>query len=311
MNDSSTAFATGTAGTSGLGGGAGGSSGPAIYPATVESAPRSPWRLTTIALILTLLLGGVGGGWVALRFLSPTPEPAAAPAQTTAPVATTPARLAQPAPQAVAAPPLTAAESGAIAARVGLLEERLARITLAAESASGNAARAEALLVAFAARRAIERGFPLGSMEAQLRLRFGETQPNAVNSILSASTNPVTDEQLLERLDALRSILVVDQQADWLTRLRNSFGSLVILRPADEPSTRPTRRFERARRAVDDGRMDEAIMEIEAMPGHTDPLVVAWLTEARRYNDARRALDLIETAAILEPGSNRDPAAVR
>ena len=310
MNDS-VSFGT-TTGTSATGSadsafGAGTTTGPVVYPATADVVQRSPWRLTTIALVLTLLIGGVGGGWLALQFLG---QPAAAPPAPTATTALPKAAVPTVAPvQVIAAPPLTAAESGAIAARLGLLEERLARITLAAESASGNAARAEALLVAFAARRAIERGFPLGSMEAQLRLRFGESQPNAVNSILSASANPVTAEQLAQHLNALRGVLVVDSQAGWLTRLGNSFSSLVVLRPADEPSARPTRRFERALRAIDNGRVDEAIMEIEAMPGHADPLAAAWLTEARRYNDARRALDLIETAAILEPGANRDPEA--
>lgn len=316
MNDSSTAFGS-TSTTTGAGGtiGSVAGSGPTVYPATVDAVQqRSPWRLTTIALVLALLIGGLGGGWLALQYLAPAQQ---AEAPTAPPAASPPGqpvqatqRAAQPV-QLVAAPPLTAAESGAIAARLGLLEERLARITLAAESASGNAARAEALLVAFAARRAIERGFPLGSMEAQLRLRFGETQPNAVNSILSASANPVTAEQLAQHLESLRTVLVVDAQAGWMTRLGNSLGSLVVLRPADQPSSRPARRFERAMRAVANGRVDEAIMEVEAMPGHADPLAASWLNEARRYHDARRALDLIETAAILEPGANRDPEGPR
>lgn len=285
--------------------------GPTVYPATVDATPRSAWRLTTVALVLTLLIGGVGGGWLAMTFFGGS---AAAPKvvadRTAVPVAgALPAASATPAVQPIVAPPLTAAESGAIAARLGLLEERLARITLAAESASGNAARAEALLVAFAARRAVERGFPLGSMEAQLRLRFGGSQPNAVNSILSASANPLTADQLKQKLEDLRSVLTVDNQAGWLTRIGSSLSSLIVVRSADEPSSRPNRRFERATHAIDNGRVDEAIMEVEAMPGHADPLAAAWLTEARRFNDARRALDLIETAAILEPGANRDPEA--
>ena len=55
------------------------------------------------------------------------------------------------------------------------------------------------------------------------------------------------------------------------------------------------------------GRVDDAIAEVESLPGHDDPMAAAWLTDARRYNDARRALDRIETAAILEPGQNRAP----
>ena len=286
--------------------------GPTVYPATVDATPRSAWRLTTVALVLTLLIGGVGGGWLAMTIFGGA---AVAPAAEPSAVAATPKALiaAQPTPavQQLVAPPLTAAESGAIAARLGLLEERLARINLAAESASGNAARAEALLVAFAARRAVERGFPLGSMEAQLRLRFGESQPNAVDSILSASANPLTADQLKQKLDDLRSVLTVDSGAGWLTQIGTSLRSLIVVRSAEEPSSRPNRRFERATHAIDNGRVDEAIIEVEAMPGHADPLAAAWLTEARRFNDARRALDLIETAAILEPGANREPTETR
>ena len=286
--------------------------GPTVYPATVDATPRSAWRLTTVALVLTLLIGGVGGGWLAMTIFGGA---AVAPAAEPSAVAATPKALiaAQPTPavQQLVAPPLTAAESGAIAARLGLLEERLSRINLAAESASGNAARAEALLVAFAARRAVERGFPLGSMEAQLRLRFGESQPNAVDSILSASANPLTADQLKQKLDDLRSVLTVDSGAGWLTQIGTSLRSLIVVRSAEEPSSRPNRRFERATHAIDNGRVDEAIIEVEAMPGHADPLAAAWLTEARRFNDARRALDLIETAAILEPGANREPTETR
>lgn len=285
------------------------SDGPTVYPATIDAAPRSPWRLTTIALVLALVLGGVGGGWLALAFLGSAPQLALSPDPKAAPAAAGTAP--QPLVQRPAPPPLppSPADTSTVTARLGMLEERLARITLAAESASGNAARAEALLVAFAARRAVERGFPLGSMEAQLRLRFGESQPNAVNSILSAANNPVTADQLAQQLGALRPVLLSDAQAGWLTRAGRALTSLVVIRRADAPSNRPTRRFEQAQQALDNGRVDEAIQDVEALPGQQDPLVQNWLNEARRYNDARRALDLIETAAILEPGSNRDPNA--
>src|SRR3546814_4848182 len=79
----------------------------------------------------------------------------------------------------------------ALAARVAELEQRLSRITLQAESASGNASRAEGLLVAFAVRRALDRGLSLGYLDAQLRLRFGDDQPNAVKTIIDTSREPV------------------------------------------------------------------------------------------------------------------------
>jgi hypothetical protein len=281
---------------------------PVIHPETVDMRRRSPWRLTSIALILTLLLGAVGGGWVALNWQdrligtpAPQPAPAVAPALTTAQPPVAPVAP-------VAAIPLTAGEAGAMAARVSQLEERLSRLTLATESASGNAARAEALLVAFAARRAIERGFPLGGLEAQLRLRFGETQPNAVSSILAVSAMPITNEALLSRLDALESVAMADSGSGWLTRIGNNLSSMVVLRRSEAPSTLPTERFSRARRALEGNRIDDAIVEVTALPGAAEARVNAWITDARRLHDARRALDLIETAAILEPGQNRLPA---
>lgn len=281
---------------------------PVIHPETVDMRRRSPWRLTGIALILTLLLGAVGGGWVALNWQDRLPG-------TAPPVAGQPAAPAltvaqPPAAQVVAVPPapVTPGEAGAMAARLGQLEERLSRLTLATESASGNAARAEALLVAFAARRAIERGFPLGGLEAQLRLRFAETQPNAVSSILAVSAMPVTNEALLSRLDALESVIMADAGSGWLTRLGNNLSSMVVLRRSEAPSTLPNERFARARRALEGNRIDDAIVEVGELPGAAEPRVAAWIADARRLHDARRALDLIETAAILEPGQNRVPA---
>ena len=282
---------------------------PIIYPATVEGRPRSQWRLTLVALLLALILGAVGGGWMVLYYNEQTVRQSGG----TAPAALLPAGdkvpLARPvatAPQPLVPQPVTNTDASGMTARIAQIEERLARLSMTAESASGNAAKAEAILVAFAARRALDRGLPLGPMEAQLRIRFGESQPNAVQSILSASARPVTQEDLLRRLDAMRPVAMADSNAGWLTRMGNSLSGLIVIRPADAPSAAPVRRFERAQRAIAGGRVDEAIGEVMALPGADNALIRQWLDDARRYNDARRALDLIETAAIIEPGENRE-----
>ena len=294
---------------------------PTVYPATMDERARSPWRLTLIAIALTLILGAVGGGWLALYLTDPGSKDEMTSASDGAGAGPTP-----PADRAVAVrggsptadgqaaanaglagvPAISPSDAATISARVSLLEERLTRIALTAESASGNAAKAEAILVAFAARRALDRGLPLGPMEAQLRVRFGETQPKAVESILSASARPITLEELLQRLDALRPLALTDSSAGWLTRLGSGLSNLIVIRADSTPSPAPIRRFERAQRAVTGDRVDEAITEVGALPGAGDTLVKQWLTDARRYNDARRALDLIETAAIIEPGQNRN-----
>lgn len=277
--------------------------GPVIYPATGPEQQRSPWRLTMIAVLLAVILGALLGGWLFSQWQSTTPahavKTAATPAneqETLQPTAQLTSRIAGP------------VDESTLSARMSTLEERLARLSVVADSASGNAAKAESILVAFAARRAIDRGLGLGSMEAQLRVRFGDTQPNAVQSILRAAARPVLEEDLIQRLDALRPVLMIDSGAGWMRRVSNSISGLIVLRRADAPSQLPIQQYERARRALISGRIGSAITEIEHMPGSGDAQVQGWLTDARRLNDARRALDLIEAAAIIEPGENRAPS---
>ncbi len=58
-------------------------------------------------------------------------------------------------------------------------------------------------------------------------------------------------------------------------------------------------RLARARRAVEAGQIEDAIKEMAALPSQA--AIMQWLDQARRYNEAHRALDVIEAAAILEP----------
>lgn len=287
--------------------------GPVIYPATGVERASSPWRLTTIALLLTLVLGVVAGGWLFSYFWKGDAADqtiAGNPPASDSPAASAENRASAPdsAAQAAIAAPVAVAQPVELSARIAALEERLARISVAADSASGNAAKAESILVAFAARRAIDRGLSLGAMEAQVRLRFGESQPNAVQSILSATARPVLQEDLIQRLESLRPTLLADSEASMFSRIGDSLSSLIVLRRAEAPSQVPTRKFERAQRALASGRLDVAIIEVEGMPGGRNPAVQSWLTDARRLNDARRALDLIEAAAIIEPAGVRTPA---
>lgn len=274
--------------------------------ATTELAPRRgvSWRTLIIAGAVMLIGGGAAGGWLAWNYAAaPT---IAAPARVAAQPAAVTARPAQPAmPAAASPPPLTATQEGTIATRLALLEDRLARVSVAADGASGNAAKAEAMLLAIVARRALDRGMPLGVIESQLRLRFGETQPVAVSAIIAAGRAPVTEDELAAQLVALRGQLDTSPDAGILDRIRSSIDSLIVIRPSGAPSPTAENRYVRAMRALERGRIDLAIVEVEAMPGATDADVAAWLRTARLRNDASRALDLIESAALLEPGAFR------
>lgn len=196
---------------------------------------------------------------------------------------------------------------GSLDQRVAEMEQRLARLDVQAQAAGGNAARAEALLVAFATRRAIERGAQLGYLSEQLRLRFGNARPAAVRTLIEASRNPVTLDRLLAQLDGLEPELAQPSDSegtfDWVSR---QFGSLFVVRREDSPSPAPERRLQRARLFLESGRVDAAVAEVGMMPNAG--AAREWIVDAQRYADAQRALETLETAAILEPTALRDGA---
>lgn len=193
---------------------------------------------------------------------------------------------------------------GGIDQRLAAAEQRIARLDLQAQAAAGNAARAEGLLIAFATRRAIERGAELGYLGDQLRLRFGDAQPNSVQTVIEFARDPVTLDVLLARLDGLGPQLANTTDQPTFARLRNEISSLFVIRRETTPSPQPARRLERARMFLESGRVDRAIAEVEQMPGAES--AAPWLADARRYERAQRALDLIETTAVREPRRLRD-----
>lgn len=195
--------------------------------------------------------------------------------------------------------------TGGLDQRLAALEQRINRLDLQSEAAAGNAARAEGLLIAFAARRAIDRGDQLGYLSEQLRVRFGDAQPNAVSTILEESREPITLDQLLARLEGLQTRLVSSPPEEGLWgRIRREAGSLFTFRRESTPSPMPSRRIARARLFLESGRIQAAIAEVANLPGA--PAARAWLDDAGRYAALHQALDRIESAAVLEPRRLRD-----
>ncbi len=193
-----------------------------------------------------------------------------------------------------------AAATAGFEARVAALEARLARLDLEAAAAEGNTARAEALMVAFATRRAVERGAPLGFLSEQLKLRFGDAQPAAVATVLDAAKTPVTLDKLAGDLDALGPALAQapKQEGGW-DRFTRELSGLLVIRRDSAPSVRAEDRLERARLMLRTGQTDIAIAEVERLPGSS--AAGTWIGAARRYSEAQRALEQLETAALLEP----------
>jgi len=266
------------------------------YEAESEGArPRSFLSLLVLAL-LAFLIGLVAMGWALVHWSSAAAfigvKPAVAAVEPQRVIVSPPVRIAPATPQAVA--------DAETSRRVEELEQKIARIDTQTRAAVGNAGRAEGLLIAFAARRALDRGARLDYLEGLLRQRFGTTQPEAVATILTASRQPVTLAELQEGLQKVGPALTgggPDQS--WWSAFRAELGGLVTVRQAGVPSTIPSERLARAKSRLDAGQVDVALTEVIRLPGQDK--AHDWILAARRYVSARRALDTIETAALLEP----------
>ena len=197
-----------------------------------------------------------------------------------------------------------------IATRVETLEGKVADIETQAKEATGDASRAEGLLVAFAARRALDQGVGLGYIEGLLRERFGATQPQAVGTILTAARVPVTLADLQNGLDAIAPVLAAGgtPNESWWQSFRNELAGMVVVRRAGEPSTLPADRVTRAQRMLEAGQVDGALAEIARLTDHH--AADKWIVAARRYLVGRAALDQIETAALLNPTTAPAPQPV-
>jgi len=218
--------------------------------------------------------------------------------------------VAQPQPQpVVTAPASTIAAQAAPApapaesARIATLEQRLSAVENATQRAEGFAGRADALVVAFAARRAIDRGVALGYLENLLVDRFGPQHQAAVATVITASHEPIRLEDLQSEYEGLGPALRSGgPEESWWSGFKREIGSLVEVHRAERPAINAEARYNRAQRRLASGDVDQALAETMRMPGASR--ASDWTNKARRYVAAHRALDEIESAALLAgPGS--------
>ena len=255
-------------------------------------ASRSPlnWSARLLIGLALIIVGAAAATWMLARYdraahvlgVAPSPPPLIR------------------SPQPLAAPlvgPSTEADA-AVAARMAGLEARVASVETAARRAEGSAGRTDALVVAFAARRAIDRGVQLGYLETLLVDRFGSRHPRAVATIVTASRSPVRLDDLIVQYDELGPQLRSGgPQNSWWSNFQRELGSLVNVRRANVPSAKPDARYRRAVSRLEAGDVDTALAETMRLPGASR--AGPWVTKARRYVAAHRALDEIESAALL------------
>lgn len=267
----------------------------------MQDKPRSRFRTILLMFVIALLLGAAATVYGLSYFGVLNADAQTLLGQESAVSAPEPAAAAVPA--TLAELPPMAGDSAAML-RILDLEDRLSRITVQADMASGNAARAEGLLIAFATRRALDSGRSLGYLDEQLQLRFGAAEPEAVAIIREFAQAPITREALLSELDNMAGTLATNSDEGFWAALTSEFSELFVVRRAGTPSTASSQRLGRARRYVEAGNMDAAIAEVEKMPGAAK--AEGWLDRARRYAKVQAQLDILETAAIFEPKMLRD-----
>jgi hypothetical protein len=254
------------------------------------------WGARLLVALVLIIVGAGAATWGLAHY-----QPAArllgiVPAQPKPIVLTPKPVVTNPQPQGQASPP--PAQSAAEARQIADLEARVANVEAATARAEGSAGRADALVVAFAARRAIDRGVALGYLENLLTERFGAGHPHAVATIITASRQPVRLNDLIAEYDSLESDLRRGGPQDsWWANVKRELGSLVEVHSVDRPATNPEARYQRARQRLAAGDVDQALAETMRMPGASR--AGDWIGKARRYIAAHRALDEIESAALL------------
>ncbi len=268
-----------------------------------------PWILTIAAM--TFALGMLANPWFEREVRSRMPfgagEDIAAPtpvsvAQTTE-TATVKRRL-----QSLEDRPVSGASNEELAAmstqadRLDALEKRFDALDERSSTALANSARAEGMLLALAARRAIDTGQSLGVIEGMLRDRFGGTQPQAVAALVTAGQKPVTLSQLQAGLQTLEPQL---QQAShgesWWSDLRSDIAGLIMFKRETEPVTEPVEQLKDARQRLILGDVAGALWQVNRLSEGARAKAAAWTAAARRYLVARQALDTLETVALLAP----------
>ena len=203
-------------------------------------------------------------------------------------------------------PPPEGTLNPAIAGQIAELQARIQRVESESEEAQGSAGRADALLIAFAARRAIERGVALGYLEPLLVDRFGTSHSQAVAMIVTSSRAPVRLSELIaEYQDLEPRLLGPDPDEDVWGGIKRGFSSLISVRRSDRPSSRPKARYERALAHLMVGEADAALAETMRLPGAARAR--DWIAKARQYVAVHRALDQIESAALIGSPDSRLP----
>ena len=208
----------------------------------------------------------------------------------------------------------TAIDNQSIREPINNLGESLPPNDTRSQQASATVDRAESMLIAISARRAVDSGSALGYLEHELRLKFGNSNPDDVRAITDASNNPVRLATLQNQLDSASDILLSpSNDATIWDVIKKEMGELFVIRKAGSQPPQADRRLARIKTALANRDIETAILEMEKMPGAGSAR--DWIALAKRYMRVQQALDAIEKTALSIPSNIlptiQPPAAVQ
>lgn len=290
-------------------------------PITPSAAPADPKPFTPQPIHISARRRGRGALWAALIafvlgitamfFAWPTIErwrgvkPGG---EAAAPIAVNPA--AAPGAGAAATAPITieglAAREAALDLQLRSIEVRLAYADAASRASAADASRAERLMLAFAARRRIDRGLPLGEYEPLLRNAFSSEAATQTATVIAAAKAPLTVSDLRQALDNIAPKLMGGSVRDGIgSAIWREVSGLIVLRRDSTPSPRGIDRLDRARRLLDAAQVEAALAEVARMPGVAE--AKSWTDAANRYIATRNALNALEMVALSHPATPAPP----
>jgi hypothetical protein len=171
--------------------------------------------------------------------------------------------------------------------RVDNPERFLERMNTQSQSAIDAALKSEAILLALATRRRVERGQDLGQLDKQLRSRFEQNWPEEVETVVNFSKDPVTFDNLVLGLEMIDQGQKETIGVGLWTKLAEQFQELFVQRSSG---------LEQVRILLENKNLELAIIEVRQLVNTVS--AKDWLTDAERYLEAMEALDRIENAAL-------------
>jgi hypothetical protein len=158
-----------------------------------------------------------------------------------------------------------------------------------------DSAHTEAMLLSFAARRAIENGKPLGGLLPRLQTTFGQTQASAVATLAEAGESPLSNAALLAEFEEIAPILSRPAGTGW-ARIQYELSTMFVLRRGDRAQSPSAARIARIKQNLIGGETPTALRLVRALPGA--PNAADWIAKAEKAVAVNGALDTLDRTAI-------------